>query len=143
MSDKDMLQNFAETQYNIDIEPSRWIFELMPSANIEGHYVLQDLQMKNQAKAKFSLNASTTGTLTGDLTTVYSILNTLSGIYMDTGFMNGPLRERQRGRPGLFDLSVELGVLGHNIVGSSLLNSKLYGSVSKPYVRKQGFNFGY
>ena len=94
--------------------------------------------MKNQGKAKFSLNGLTSGVKSTDLAPIYTMLDTLSGVYFGSGFLTNEVVNS-----GLFDISVELDVLGHNTVGNSLLNSKLYGSVSKPYLRPNGFSFGY
>ncbi|MFK5284396.1 hypothetical protein ACI3PL_32930, partial [Lacticaseibacillus paracasei] len=41
-------------KYTVDISPSKWSYDLLPSANIEGHYVVQDLQMMTKSKINFS-----------------------------------------------------------------------------------------
>lgn len=52
-------EGLTELKYLWDVTPSRWVYEMLPSANIEGAYVVQDMQMKQQPRQKFSLMSKT------------------------------------------------------------------------------------
>lgn len=137
--DYDAFSPFIQPKYSIDVEPSRWIYEMVPAANIEGHYVIQDLQMANQAKVRFSFNGNTSGTLTGNVGGIYSLLNQISGIYVGANsFLVG-----ENISSGQSNLSVDLDFIGSETMGASFLTSKVYGSYGNAYTRPKGFKFGY
>ncbi len=72
-SDEDRVVGLAHPKYSIEMDASKWIYELLPAANIEGHYTVQDLQMKSQAKMRLSMDAEITGDLSAGVETMYSI----------------------------------------------------------------------
>jgi hypothetical protein len=47
----------TELKYSWDVSPSKWIYKLIPSSNVEGLYVVQDLQTKINTRQKFSLTS--------------------------------------------------------------------------------------
>jgi hypothetical protein len=138
-NDYDTFANFYQPSYTVEVEPSRWIYEMMPSANIEGHYVIQDLQMKNQSKIKLSFNGNTTGSYSGDLTNVNILLNSISGIYAkSSSFLMS-----QNQASGQTNVSVSLDLLGGETMAEDFLTTKVFGGFGSNYVRQPGYKFGY
>ena len=135
--DYDTLAPFIHPKYDISVEPSRWIYEMLPSANIEGHYIIQDLQMKNQAKATLSFAGTITGG-TGFYSNESAMLDILSGIYIGSAFLVGETETS-----GVSSVSLERSFLGSELMGSGIVNSKTYGSINNGFVRKAGYKYGY
>jgi hypothetical protein len=139
-SDADTYLSYYQPKYSIDCEPSRWIYELMPSANIEGHYIVQDLQMRNQAKIRLSFNYSSTGATlnANDLNGAFSYLNTLSGLYVLSGFL-----QNEAVSSGINERSVDQEIIGQETQATSFLTSKVFGSIGNTYIRPKGYKFGF
>lgn len=133
-----IFSKFQKSNYSIEVEPSRWIYELMPSASIEGHFVVQDLQMKNQSKVKFDINASYTGVNTTIFQDLYGLSSLLYKTYLTTGFETS-----ENTTSGIADVSLSQSYIGTEKMAPALLNSKIYGSISSDYFRQPGFKFGY
>jgi hypothetical protein len=138
-SDYDTFANFYQPQYSLDIEPSKWIYEMVPAANIEGHYVIQDLQMKSQSKTKLSFNGNTTGSYSGDLTNVISLINSLSGVYVK----NSSFPTSQSQSSGQTNVSYSVDLLGGETMATNFAATKVFGGFGSNYVRQAGFKFGY
>jgi hypothetical protein len=138
-SDADYHTNLLQPKYAIEVEPSRWIYEMTPSANIEGHYVIQDLQMRNQAKVKISMQANTSGTTSATLASISGVMNTLSGIYVNpSSFLIS-----ESISTGLNNAAIDKDYLGTEKLASGFLTGKIVGSVGNGYVRPKGYKFGY
>lgn len=137
-NNKDSYNELLFPKYSVEIEPSKWIYEMLPAANIEGHYILQDLQMRNQAKIKINLSSNTSGTKKSNLDKLYEIANNLSGIHVLSGFL-----VNESINSGIYEVELNLELLGQNLIGSNLLDSKVHGSVSMTHSREPGFKFGY
>lgn len=126
----------ADPKYEVQITPSHWDFDLLPSATIEGQYIVQDLQMATQAKMNF--------TLQGQSQYPYQYLNILSGylpqlqaIYVESGFLIN-----QNYSTGIADLSVVNGWIGSSNIDTGILAIKVIGSQSLSISRSSGFLFG-
>lgn len=137
-NDSDTLGNLLQPKYSIEVEPSKWIYELMPAANIEGHYTLQDLQTKSKARIRLSMNSATSGNNAASLAEISGVLSSLSGIYVSEAFLVG-----DNYNSGVADVSMEWEFLGNDNVGESISNSKVHGSFNNGYIRPPGFKFGY
>lgn len=60
-NNRDYLAYAPETSYQISVEPARPLYRLTPAANIEGHFVIQDLQCRTSEKIETSINVLTSG----------------------------------------------------------------------------------
>jgi hypothetical protein len=129
--------SLANSRYEIQMQPGKWEFELMPAANIEGHYIVQDLQMQSQSKINISLSAVSQFPASG-LPILSGYLSQLSGIYLKSGFMI-----ESQYQTGINDLSCESHFIGQDNFNTGLLNIKMVGSNNFNFVRSSGFSFGY
>lgn len=137
-ADGDIYGSLLQPKYSVDVEPSKWIYELMPAANIEGHYTLQDLQMKSKARVKFSMSSPTSGTTSQNSDDVLGVLSLLSGVYVQEAFLIG-----ENWSSGISEISIDKEYIGKDNIGDSLSTVKVHGSISNGYVRPKGFKFGY
>jgi len=60
-NDRDFVDYANNVEYTISVTPERWLFNLYPAANIEGHFIIQDLQCKTRERIKVQINAQNTG----------------------------------------------------------------------------------
>lgn len=137
-SNLDTLSGLVQPKYSVEVDPPRWIYEVMPSANIEGHYVVQDLQMKNQGKIRLSANAGTSGTKVSDISIMSGIISSLSGIYVDQATVTS-----ETITSGFTNVEAQFELLGTEKRATAFLTSKVYGSFGNDYVRPKGYKFGY
>jgi hypothetical protein len=137
LSDGSHPQNLLDPKYTLEVTPCRWNFDLLPSATIEGQYVLQDLQMVSQAKLGFNLSASSLNVGIG-LPTLSGFLPILANQYIATGFIIS-----NSYTTGLFDASASQEWLGLDKDKDVALFTKVAGSELTSYVRKAGYKFGY
>ena len=124
-------------KYTLEISPPKWMFDLIPAANIEGHYVVQDLQMQSQGRMNFNVSCDTNFPIQG-LAGVSGFIPQLEAIYVQTGFI-----VNENYNTGLFSAAYNREWLGIDKMSTGLLNTKVFGSVSSNYVRTAGFKFGY
>ena len=124
-------------KYSVEVQPNRWNYDLLPSANIEGHYVLQDLQMMSQAKVNVSVSADTLHPVFG-LNVVSGFVDSLLDLYATTGFLIA-----RSYHTGITDVSSQAEWLGVDTTSSGLLATKVAGSSLTSFVRKPGYKFGY
>lgn len=127
----------ANQKYTVDVQPAHWNFELMPSANIEGHYVVQDPQMQNRARMQIGVTADslTPGTL---VTTASGIVNELAAIYVLSGFVTA-----ENLTTGNTDIAYNKEWIGTDSQSVNSLYTKVVGSATNNFVRQPGFRFGY
>lgn len=124
-------------KYSLEIQPNKWTYDLLPSANIEGHYVLQDLQMMSQAKITLTVNGVSSNVV-GALATASGSISDLSSVYVKTGFIVA-----ESYNTGLLDVSISQEWLGFDKIASGILYSKVAGSTLTNYLRPKGYKFGY
>lgn len=129
--------NFVSAKYNLEIEPNKWTYDLLPSANIEGHYVLQDLQMQTQGKIGMTIEGTTKYPHLA-LPGAQNIANSLSNIYIGTGFITS-----ESYNTGYLDVSYHREWLGLDKMSSGLLFTKVAGTNLIDYLRTPGYRFGY
>ncbi len=137
-SDTDRYADLINPKYSIDMDASKWVYELLPAANIEGAYVLQDLQMKSQAKMKLNMDAGANPVKSSDLSNIYFLLTTVSGIYFENGFVIN-----ENVNSGVSDLAVSYEIIGHDKMATGLLTSKVAGNIAQNYTRLPLYKFGY
>lgn len=136
--DNDQYGSFIDPQYSVSVEPSIWVFESSPAANIEGHYIIQDLQMKRAAKSRFAFEAETSGITDAHVLSAKSLISVISGIYMGESFETSSSISS-----GITNISMENEVLGNENIVSEINSIKVYGSLSQDYKRPGKFSFGY
>lgn len=131
------VNGLVNAKYSLEIQPNKWNYDLLPSANIEGHYVLQDLQMMSQAKINVAISAETINTFIG-LNAVSGYVDTLLNKYQTTGYLIS-----RSYHTGITDVSSQAEWLGVDTINSGLLSTKVAGSSLTNFVRKPGYKFGY
>lgn len=124
-------------KYTLDVQPNKWNYDFLPSSNIEGHYVLQDLQMMSQGKINLSVEGQSRDTRAG-LLSASGFLTTLSGVYIGNGFITSDSYNT-----GIFGVSAQREWLGLDNMSSGLLFTKVAGTNLINYLRQPGFLFGY
>lgn len=129
--------NLLNPKYNVEIQPNKWVYDMLPAANIEGHYVLQDLQVMSQSKMNFSI-ASDTKNTNGGLVEASGALDTLASKYATSGFQIA-----RSYYTGWSDVSTQSEWLGVDATSSGLLYTKMAGSTLSNFVRQPGYKFGY
>jgi hypothetical protein len=127
----------SNQKYTVDVSPARWNFELLPSANIEGHYVVQDPQM--QSRARITIGVSADSLAPGALvSTASGIINELATIYVTSGFVTS-----ENLTTGETDIAYSKEWIGVDYQSVNSLFTKVVGSTSNDFVRQPGFKFGY
>ena len=127
-------------KYTVDVSPSKWQFDLIPSANIEGHYVVQDMQMRTQGHFSFNLDSdSNNPTLAATVLSGY--MNQLQAIYISPNAPSSLVSENLT--TGLFNVAYNKEWLGIDILSSGTLNTKVVGSTLANYTRAKGYRFGF
>jgi len=140
LSMKDGKENGGVNQkYLVSVEPSRWLFEVIPSANIEGHYVIQDPQTKNRGKVKIDLSMDAISGNNIFSPTISGMMSSISNIYI-TG---DNILVSENISTGILDLSYNKEWIGSDSMSSGILFTKVVGSNSFDYTRQPGFMFGY
>lgn len=127
----------SNPKYTVDIEPSKWGFELLASANIEGHYIVQDLQMRSQSKVNITITADS------QYPSQYAYVASgkveeLNNVYINSGFL-----VEDTLITGLNDLSYGNRWLGQDTTSSAVLFTKVVGSSASDFTRTAGYEFGY
>lgn len=133
-------------KYSLESTPSKWIYELLPSATIEGSFVIQDLQMASQPRQKFTLNGNSYNVASAvNLTSGY--LNTLSSTYVNSGTGTGvtAFLVEEMIETGIYDVNHSLTWLGQDFgISTGLLSLQAIGTSSGIIpIRPSGYNFGY
>jgi hypothetical protein len=112
----------------------------LPAANIEGHYIIQDLQMKRQLKTRIFLEAESAAVSNANLSEISTISSSLSGIYMGAN----PFEVSNTVSTGITNISSELETLGGTEQATDISSTKVYGSIiNADYRRRAGYKFGY
>lgn len=125
-------------KYSVDVQAGNWEFNLLPSSNIEGQYVLQDLQMKSQSKVHISVAGETRDKMTY-FSSLSGYVTTLSNIYINTGYVTS-----ESHTTGILDVQYEKNWIGLDKVGTGIPYTKVAGTRNLTnYVRKPGYRFGY
>jgi hypothetical protein len=136
----------AELKSNWEVSPSKWIYQLMPSVNIEGLYVIQDIQTKTQTRQKMAITSKThdqqsgaslvSGYLTTWATSAVSSGNpaAITAFLVDESFTTGT-----------FEVNASQTWLGADSgLSSGILALQSIGTNGDSFItRPEGYNFGY
>lgn len=125
-------------KYTVESDPSKWDFQLLPSATIEGQYVVQDMQMRSQAKVGITVESECQNPSGAAFVTISGMVTSIGNIYVPTAYLT-----EQNLTTGTTNISFHQGWLGNDTVSSGMLYSKIVGSQSSNYVRTAGFYFGF
>jgi hypothetical protein len=136
----------ADMKYTISASPSRWQYELLPSATIEGDFIIQDLNMATAPKQTFTISCNTYNKPSG-LSSLSGYLDNLIATYVITGTQTNVqafLIEEQYST-GTYNVSYSKTFLGQDSgISSSLLSLQAIGtSTALVPLRSSGYNWGY
>lgn len=135
----------ADLKYSISCSPSRWIYELLPSANIEGAYIIQDLQTKTNSSIQLSISSSTSDkNQVSNLCKGY--LNQLETVYVESGDPKNikAFLIEENYDTGTYDISFSKKYIGKlKNIDNTLNNLISVGSNDSAPVRRPNYNFGY
>lgn len=138
----------TELKYTINCSPTKWVYEILTSANIEGAHVIQDLQTKTNTSLSFSLSAKSSN-VDSALSQLEAYLNngekSLSGAYIETptsstitSFVIENIFDKST-----YDVNKSLKFLGKTKFDNSILGLRSLGSFDSAPTRIPGFKFGY
>ena len=137
---------FDSLKYSIEGNPSRWIYELLPSATIEGSFVVQDLQTASQPRQKFTVEGDSSNLATATAMTS-GYLNSLAAAYVISGNQNNitAFLVDDELTTGIYSISRSTSWLGKDSgISTGLLSLQAIGTSSSSIpVRPSGYNFGY
>jgi hypothetical protein len=124
-------------KYSVDVSPAKWIYDLLPAANIEGHYVVQDPQIMSQGQMEIEV--------TCDAQFPSAVLNTFSGYLgsLQNIYVANPNIIGENLNTGILNISYNRKFLGGDIVSTGLAAIKVIGSETASYTRQAGYEFGY
>lgn len=136
----------ADLKYSWEVSPSKWIYKLMPSATIEGSYVMQDLQAKTQTRQKMSFSSKANDLGIG-LSGVSNYLKEFAGCYVLSGNQDNVTAFLLEDilSTGTYDVNASNTWLGMDSgISSGSLALQSIGSFNDiAPLRTKGFNFGY
>lgn len=150
-NDRDFVDYANNVEYTISVTPERWLFNLYPAANIEGHFIIQDLQCKTRERIKVQINSQNFG----NFVSCYNGLNELINTLFNTTLANAsPYYFGASGvNSGVFSVEVNQEAIAQNSLSTSLIegaNNKFGGGlnansiISVPaFIRRPGYQFGY
>ena len=130
----------SDIKYTIEASPSKWIYELLPSATIEGAYVVQDLRTKTRDNISFNLSTKTSNKNLA-VSTLSDYFVKLSGVYLSSiGFLNSDSINT-----GLYDVTISKSFLGDAKPDMSTVLTQLQsdGYNNNASVRQPNYLFGY
>lgn len=136
----------TELKYTLNGAPNRWIYELLPSANIEGSFVIQDIRTKANASTQFNVFAKSydknyaLGLCSG-------YIKNLADTYIDSGTPSNikAFLVDEQYSTGTYDISYSKKYLGDVYgISTGLLSLQSIGTnnLAVP-LRLPGYNFGY
>lgn len=134
--DKDFLNSISDSSFTINVEAPRNLYEFKPSANIEGNYVIQDLQSLSREVIKVSTSLRTTGDILNGFNSGVAVEAQLTGKLLSTGYF---LTESGF-NTGIFDTESNTSYLNS---GSKFgLDVRHYYSQNPKSLRQAGYSWG-
>ena len=124
-------------KYTVEVNPRKWSYDLMASSNIEGHYVVQDLQMMTQGKININVMADAQDVLLST-NLVSGYIAELEAIYIQSGQIIA-----ENFVTGILDTSYNREWLGIDNLSLGFTSTKVVGSTVANYTRQGGYRFGY
>jgi hypothetical protein len=136
----------SELKYSINGSPSKWIYEISPSANIEGNFVVQNLETKTNGSLNVNISARTYDKEAG-LNLLKNYIDNISNIYVDFGTYSNvkSFLKEESYNTGTYDISYSKKFLGQiKDIDSTLINLRSIGSFHYNLPpRAPGYMFGY
>lgn len=136
-SDLQYPSTLDDPKYTVESSPSKWNFELLPAANIEGLYVVQDPQMRTQSQVSISVEAEAQK-ISAVVSLISGYVTSLSNIYVPNAHLKGQFLTT-----GFTNITFKEDWLGNDTISSGMLYNKIVGSQSSNYVRAAGYSFGF
>jgi hypothetical protein len=136
----------AELKSNWEVSPSKWIYQLMPSVNIEGLYVIQDIQTKTQTRQTMAITSKTHDQLSGlNLITGYLANWAASAVSSGNSAAITAFLVDKSVTTGTFDVNASQTWLGADSgLSSGILALQSIGTNGDSFItRPEGYNFGY
>lgn len=134
-TDKDYLVGMSETSFTVGVDASRNLYEFKPSANIEGNYVIQDLQTVTRENVKLSCNIKTTGNISDGLVSGKAVESQLASSILSSSFLTESGFDT-----GIYDLDVNASYFNS---GSKFgLDTRYYYSQNPKSLRSAGYSWG-
>ena len=136
----------ADLKYTLSATPSRWVYELLPSANIEGNFIVQNLQVATQPVQEFTFTCRTNNKPSG-IQTLSGYMNNITSVYVNSGTVNAvtAFLKEYSWSTGTYDVTYKQQWIGADFgVSANILNLQSLGTdTSSVPTRIQGYNFGY
>ena len=140
--------SIGATQYKLNFQPEVWLFDIQSAANIEGHFIVQDLNCKS--RNKFSIDISTNhpretiqnGNEVNPLVSYNKTLDILSGISNQIAAKS--YETNQNINSGNYSHSIQKSFFANNCLDPRLSANKFYGFLASSYnTRGAGYKFGF
>ena len=132
--------------YSWEVTPSQWIYEILPSATIEGSYVIQDLQTKTQTRQKIALT-SKANDVDWAIGVMSGYMSKFASTYVDSGTSSNvkAFMTEERVVTGTYDANYSTAWVGADSgLSSGTLALQSIGSINDVApIRPAGYNFGY
>lgn len=140
--------SIGKIDYQIDFKPEVWIFDIQPASNIEGHFIVQDLNCKT--RNQFSVNITNlhpsdtiqNGAEINPIVAYDKTLAILSGIADQIS--TNRYETNRNVNSGNHTHSIQTNYFGNNCVDPRLSANKFYGFLGSSYnTRSAGYRFGF
>lgn len=145
--------SIGKAAWKASVTPERWLFEAVPAVNIEGHFIVQDLQCRTREKLQLEASVEHVGnsydqgiyvsqfkSYTGIKGVEDWVLAMLSGTNIDNSFY---LTDSSEGS-GVFNFNINRSYFAKSSLCSGITLSKTALFVDNGYVRRAaGYQFGY
>lgn len=145
--------SIGKASWRASVTPELWMFESIPAANIEGHFVIQDMQCKTRERIQLNSAVEHVGPSYSDgtytnayrsytgITGVASwVLNQISGLTADNSFYLTDSTESS----GVFNFDIGRSYIAKTGVCREITADKVVMFVNNGYVKRlPGYQFGY
>lgn len=135
-----------DLKYSWEVNPSKWVYELMPSANIEGSYVIQDIQSRTRTRQKMMLAAKAKNMVAAEAL-LSGYLSGFANSFVSSGNTNNitAFKIVDEMTTGTYDVSASDTWLGEDLnISSGLYTLQSIGSMNDTApLRPSGYSFGY
>jgi hypothetical protein len=134
-NDKDFLDGIGESSFNASFDVPKNIYEFKPSANIEGNYIIQDLQTNTRETLKLTSSFKTTGNMDYALSNGPQVLTQIGNQVLSNFFLT-----ESGFSTGVFDLDINASYLNSGSVFG--LDTRYYLSSNPSSIRPPGYKYG-
>lgn len=134
-------EGVADLKYSINCSPPRWIYEFLPSANVEGAYIIQDLQTKTNASIQMNISCSSYDKPNA-ISILSGYLDTFKLQYIEDAPQSFLVEDTNN--TGTYDISISKKYLCSLKEGDNVLTNLISaGSQNSAPTRSPNYNFGY